>query len=63
MFYDEMRKNGYNAVLDQHDVTGSWMQAQRPLIVMDAINTLGDIKIRDVKDIDIKKSFKRLNII
>ena len=62
-FYDEMRKNGYNAVLDQHDVTGSWMQAQRPLIVMDAINTLGDIKIRDVNDVDIEKSLERLNVI
>ena len=61
-FYDEMKKNGYNAVLDQHDVTGSWMQAQRPLIVMDALNTLGDIKVRDVSDSDIKKSLKRLGI-
>lgn len=62
-FYDEMKKNGYNAVLDQHDVTDSWMQAQRPLIVMGALNTLGDIKIRDINDIDIKQSLKRLNII
>lgn len=62
-FYEEMKKNGYNAVLDQHDVTGSWMQASRPLIVMDAINTLGDIKIRDINDNDIKKSLKRLDII
>lgn len=62
-FYDEMKKNGYNAVLDQHDVTDSWMQAQRPLIIMDAINTLGDIKIRDISDNDIKKSLKRLGVI
>ena len=62
-FYDEMKKNGYNAVLDQHDVTDSWMQAQRPLIVMDALNTLGDIKIRDVNDADITESLKRLNVI
>lgn len=61
-FYDEMKKNGYNAVLDQHDVTGSWMQAQRPLIIMDALNTLGDIKVRDVSDSDIKNSLKRLGI-
>lgn len=62
-FYNEMKRNGYNAVLDQHDVTGSWMQAQRPLIVMDAINTLGDIKIRDITNSDIKNSLKRLNVI
>lgn len=62
-FYDEMKKNGYNAVLDQHDVTDSWMQAQRPLIVMDAINTLGDIKIRDVHNADIVKSLECLEVI
>lgn len=58
-----MKKRGYNAVLDQHDVTGSWMQAQRPLIVMDAINTIGDIKVREITDADIKQSLKRLGII
>ena len=62
-FYSEMKRNGYNAVLDQHDVTGSWMQAQRPLVVMDAVNTLGDIKIRDINDAEIMKSLKRLNVI
>lgn len=62
-FYSEMKNSGYNAVLDQHDVTGSWMQAQRPLIIMDAVNTLGDMKVRDVKDADIIRSLKRLNII
>ena len=62
-FYEEMKKKGYNAVLDQHDVTDSWMQAQRPLIVMDAINTLGDIKVRDLSNRDVKASLKRLNVI
>lgn len=62
-FYSEIKRNGYNAVLDQHDVTGSWMQAQRPLIVMDAVNTLGDIKIRDINDADIIDSLKRLDVI
>lgn len=63
IFYEEVKKSGYNAVLDQHDVTGSWMQAQRPLIVMDAINTIGDIKVREITDADIKQSLKRLGII
>lgn len=62
-FYEEMQKNGYNAVLDQHDVTDSWMQAQRPLIVMDAINTLGNIKVRDITNEDIKKSLTRLDVV
>ena len=48
---------------EQNDVTGSWMQAQRPLIVMDALNTLGDIKINDISDADIIESLKRLEVI
>lgn len=62
-FYDAMKERGYNAVLDQHDVTGSWMQAQRPLIVIDAINTLGDIKVKSINESDILDSLKRLNVI
>ena len=58
-----MKERGYNAVLDQHDITGSWMQAQRPLIVMDAINTLGDIKVKNINESDILDSLKRLNVI
>ena len=39
------------------------MQAQRPLIVMDAINTLGDIKVKSINESDILDSLKRLNVI
>lgn len=63
IFYDFMRKNGYNAVLDQHDVDHSWMFAQKPLIVMDALNTLSDMKVSEVDDNKIKKSLKKLGII
>jgi len=63
IFYNKLKENGYNAVLDQHDVTGSWMQASRPLIVMDAINTFGNIKVRDITDADIIDSLKRLGVI
>lgn len=63
MFYSELRKNGYNAVLDQHDVSDSWMQASRPLILMDALNDIGDIKIRKITDKDIRKSLKKLGIL
>lgn len=51
-FYNMLKKNGYNAVLDEHDVTGSWMQAQKPLIIMDTLATFGNVKVSklDVKD-------------
>ena len=62
IFYDEVKKNGYNAVLDQHDVNYSWMQATKPLIVMDAVNTLGDLKVKDVDTKEITRSLKRLGV-
>lgn len=62
-FYDAMKQAGYNAVLDQHDVTDSWMTAKRPLIIMDAINMFGDMKVTDISDDEIKKSLKRLGIL
>lgn len=63
MFYQAMKDNGYNAILDQHDVTGSWMQAQRPLILMSAMDSVGDMKVSDISDADITESLKRLNVI
>lgn len=63
IFYESLRKHGYNAVLDQHDVTDSWMQASRPLIIMDALNTIGDMKVRKVNNKEIKKSLKKLGYI
>lgn len=62
-FYNVLKHAGYNAVLDTHDVTGSWMFAERPLIIMDAVNTLGDIKISDISNSDIIQSLKNLDIL
>lgn len=47
-FYDLLKSKGYNAVLDSHDITGSWMQGKKPLIIMDALSSVGDIKIDDI---------------
>lgn len=63
IFYKAIKSKGYNAVLDQHDVNGSWMQASSPLIVMDALSTIGDIKINKISKKDIKDSLKRLKVI
>lgn len=59
-FYNLLRKEGYNAILDEHDRLGSWMQAKRPLILMDAINTIGNIKIKDISREDIILSLEQL---
>lgn len=63
LFYQAMKESGYNAVLDQHDVNDSWMQASCPLIVMDALNTLGDMKVTDISNKQIEDALKRLNYI
>ena len=62
IFYQAMKDQGYNAVLDQHDVNESWMAAKRPLIVMDALNTLGDMKVKDISNDDIVDSLKKLGV-
>lgn len=45
LFYDELKKNGYNAVVDEHDITGSWMQGRKPLIIMDVLSVVGNINV------------------
>lgn len=59
-FYSILKQKGYNAVLDEHDVTGSWMQAQRPLIIMDAVNTIGSFKVSELEAQDMQKALDRL---
>jgi PP-loop superfamily ATP-utilizing enzyme len=63
LFYHAIKEAGYNAVLDQHDVSDSWMQASRPLIIMNALNTLGDMKVSDISSKEIEQALKDLNYI
>lgn len=63
LFYDAIKKQGFNAVLDSHDIDYSWMQASRPLIVMDALNTLGNMKVSEVDNKEITNSLKRLGVL
>lgn len=59
-FYNELRKRGYNAVLDEHDITGSWMQSQQPLIIMDTLSTIGNFKVSDLSVKDMQDALDRL---
>lgn len=59
-FYDLLKSNGYNAVLDEHDITGSWMQAQKPLIIMDTMSTIGDISVSKLEVDDLVQALNRL---
>ena len=58
-FYDRLKDEGYNAVLDVHDITGSWMNAKKPLIVMDALYMFGDMKVHDITDKELNDSLKK----
>lgn len=62
-FYEAMKQQGYNAVLDQHDVDNSWMGASRPLIVMNASELLSKTGNKEINDSEIKKSLKKLKYI
>lgn len=59
-FYDTLKQKGYNAVLDEHDITGSWMQSQKPLIIMDTMSTIGNVKVTDLDVSDMQKALDRL---
>lgn len=48
IFFDELKSNGYDAVYDEHDRIGSWMQAKKPIIIMDAISSLGEMRTKDL---------------
>lgn len=47
-FFEEIKKRGYNAVIDEHDITGSWMQAEKPLILFNAMQIIGDITVNEL---------------
>lgn len=59
-FYELLKSNGYNAVLDEHDITGSWMQAQRPLIIMDTMSIIGNVKVSNLNVKDLENALDRL---
>ena len=47
-FFGKLKDSGYNAILDTHDITDTWIQAKKPLIVMDAVDMLGNLKVSEV---------------
>lgn len=50
IFYEQLLKNGYNAVLDVHDISGTWMQAKRPIFLPKASDFLEITSIKKVYD-------------
>lgn len=59
-FYDELKKNGYNALLDYNDKDYSSYHAKRPMIVFDT----DSVKLRAINETDpdyVNKLYKKYN--
>lgn len=59
LFYKRLKEQGYNGVLDEHDISGSWMQGRKPIVLMDALNTIGDIKISEISKKDMLNALNK----
>lgn len=46
-FYNELKQQGFNSVLDEHD-RESWIQGKQPIIIMEILEVVGDVKINEV---------------
>lgn len=57
-YYEELKRRGYNAVIDEHDISGSWMQAKKPIILMDALSMIGDFKVTDLSTKELRNSLE-----
>jgi len=47
-YREELYKRGYNALVDDNDARNSVMGGKVPLIILDELETLGDMKVRDI---------------
>ena len=59
LFYSQLKSRGYNAVLDEHDRVGSWMQGEKPLIIMDQKKTLGKFEVQPVTKDAMADAYRR----
>lgn len=55
-FFDKLKGLGYNAILDEHDIFGSWMQAEQPLILIDAVRSVGEIHLNELTVSEMSKA-------
>lgn len=58
-FYSKLMEKGYNSVLDEHDRVGSWMQGEKPIIVIDQQKTIGSFNVEPVTDADMASAYQR----
>lgn len=58
-FYKRLIDRGYNAVFDEHDRLGSWMQGKSPVIIMDVLDQVGSIKVGDLSTKEMRDSLEK----
>lgn len=52
-----LKEKGYNAVLDENDIgSQSYMLAHKPIILLDMLNQVGGMKIRELTDAEIYRN-------
>lgn len=57
-YFNQLKKQGYNAVIDDND-RRSFMQANNPLIVFNAKKDLGNVKVTELSDAEIRDNMKK----
>lgn len=56
-FYEILKSEGYNAVLDTHD-RDSWISGKQPIIIMEALETVGSFDVKELSITDINEALK-----
>lgn len=59
LFYNALKDYGYNAVFDEHDRLGSWMQGKSPIIIMDVLSQVESIKVTDLSVEEMRTSLEK----
>lgn len=59
-YYRTLKEKGYNALLDDNDARLSYMMANKPLVVLDVLNTVGNVTLKELSPDDIYDNLKNL---
>lgn len=57
-YLDEIKARGYNALVDDNDSRKSTMNGKVPIIILDELAMLGDMKVKDITKETVLKDYK-----
>lgn len=57
-YRDELKNKGYNALVDDNDAKNSVMGGKIPLIILDELEMLGDVKVKDITNESMIKDYE-----